>query len=129
MPHIHQADGKASVFDSSWTPNTYVMDPVLAKLNSATFANLNGSNGHSATFSGGNGGGQDVICHSYNHIVTYYDLTNLTGSFCTPRCSSPFHGWHGNTLLKDTGGRLINRTCFVLTDVSPTLSNQMSLNP
>ena len=100
----------------SWQPSYYVLDPVIAKLNNATFTNLKGRSALGGSPAGAGGDGQDVVCHSYSHIAVYSDLVNMAKEFCAGRCVTPFNGLHGNGTLDDADGRPVSKTCFMLVD-------------
>ena len=100
----------ASSLRDAW-PYTYKLDPVLAKLNNATFAGLKG-NGSGASTAGALGVDQDVVCRSYGHLVTCSSLTDA-GKACGLMCAPLYTG---NGTLDDADGRPIKTSCFVLVD-------------
>ena len=102
----------------AWQPYTYILDPLLARLNNATFGDSKGRVAHIGIATGIDVSGQDVICHSYNLVAKFSDLGCKTGDACVPVCATAFDGRHGDGVLDDADGKPVNSTCFVLLDAN-----------
>ena len=100
----------------AWRPWTFVLDPVLAKLNNATFGDFKGRTAPKGISNGIDVSEQDVICHSYSHVALFSDLGCKTDNACASRCATAFDGLHGNGVLDGADGMPVNSTCFVLLD-------------
>ena len=94
---------------------TYVLDPILAKLNNATLANPNGVNAHGGR-SGADIDGRGVVCHSYSYVATFASLGGMTGEAWALTCATQLDGLQGEGVLHDADGGPVNTTCFVLVD-------------
>ena len=101
----------------AWRPWAYRLNPLLVKLNNATFfGNAQGRNAAGGLPTSADTLGQDILCHSYSHIALFSELGCMTGKACNPRCATRYDGLHGNGVLDDADGMAVNTTCLVLVD-------------
>ena len=112
----------------TWVSKKYALNPVLAKLNNAIFADLKSKSVPGGGSLGAGGVGQDVTCQSYSAVAKFSDLGNMTGKGCEPWCATPFDGLHGKGVLDDADGKPVNTTCFVLLNTG-LLGYESSENP
>ena len=111
---------------ADWQPWVYNLNPVIAKLNNATFRDLDSRAAPGWDSTSANVEGQGVVCHSYSHIAMFSNLSGISpdghhraGSACTPpTCRTRFDGVHGDGVLDDADGKPVNTTCLVLIDKS-----------
>ena len=108
----------------SWQPWTYALDPVLAELNNATFADAMGRNVHGGptiTDVGGHG----VVCHSYSFVAAKSDLGGITEEGCAPTCATHSVEVQGEGVLTEANGTPVNTTCFVLMDKATFVNSSL----